>query len=90
MCALCEAFAVAQGCYIASRVMHHRLLDRILHAPMAFFDTTPLGELLTASKSILNGFFIQIESQVVDYHADEVIAKWKEFSFLNRFSQLLG
>ena len=42
--ALFEAFAVAQGCYIASRVMHNRLLDRILHAPMSFFDTTPLGE----------------------------------------------
>lgn len=31
----------------ASRRMHHRLLDTVVYAPMAFFDTTPLGRMLS-------------------------------------------
>ena len=30
----------------ASRVIHKKMLDRILHAPMAFFDTTPIGRIV--------------------------------------------
>merc|ERR1719445_1415614 len=28
------------------RGLHHRMLDRIMHSPMAFFDTTPQGRIL--------------------------------------------
>ena len=30
----------------AGRALHHRMLDRIMHCPMAFFDTTPQGRIL--------------------------------------------
>lgn len=33
--------------YIASAKMHGNSLNTILHAPMSFFDTTPLGRVLT-------------------------------------------
>jgi len=65
--ALCVAFSVAQGCYVASRVMHNRLLDSIMHAPMAFFDTTPLGR-------ILNRFSKDLD--VVDANMPIFIRQW--------------
>eukprot|EP00750_Incisomonas_marina_P031430 INCI8140.1.p1 GENE.INCI8140.1~~INCI8140.1.p1 ORF type:complete len:1674 (+),score=297.41 INCI8140.1:503-5524(+) len=34
------------GALRASRVMHHRMLWRLLRAPMAFFDATPIGRIL--------------------------------------------
>ena len=30
----------------AARLLHNEMLARVLHAPMAFFDTTPVGMLL--------------------------------------------
>jgi len=34
------------GSMLASRRLHHRLLDSIMHSPMCFFDTTPLGRIV--------------------------------------------
>ena len=41
-----EAFAVAFGCFRASKVLHERILRAVMRAPMSFFDTTPLGRIM--------------------------------------------
>lgn len=42
MCCLCWQCTVK-----AASVLHDKLFSRILHCPMHFFDTTPLGRILT-------------------------------------------
>ncbi|KAK2171195.1 hypothetical protein NP493_1094g03011 [Ridgeia piscesae] len=41
-----QMFAIAVGTVKASRVLHTRLLCRMLRAPMSFFDTTPVGRIV--------------------------------------------
>ena len=41
-----QAISLAIGCVGASRMLHHQLLNNILKAPMAFFDTTPMGRIV--------------------------------------------
>ncbi|XP_055346997.1 multidrug resistance-associated protein 1-like [Paramacrobiotus metropolitanus] len=41
-----SALVLAYGQIRASRNLHQNMLVRILHAPMAFFDTTPLGRIV--------------------------------------------
>ncbi|KFW76415.1 Canalicular multispecific organic anion transporter 1, partial [Manacus vitellinus] len=36
----------ARGATRASRVLHRQLLSNILHVPMSFFDTTPIGRIV--------------------------------------------
>ena len=38
--------SVAVGCVNASNILHKNLLKRVMQAPMAFFDTTPLGRIM--------------------------------------------
>ena len=45
--AICYAWvAIVSGTLLASRTLHGKLLVRIMHAPMHFFDTTPLGRII--------------------------------------------
>lgn len=39
-------FSIVRGTLLASRTLHERLLTKIMHAPMHFFDTTPLGRII--------------------------------------------
>ncbi|XP_067858105.1 canalicular multispecific organic anion transporter 1 [Heptranchias perlo] len=40
------AFLITGGAIAASRDLHSRLLHNILHVPMVFFDTTPMGRIV--------------------------------------------
>ncbi|XP_043568891.1 canalicular multispecific organic anion transporter 1 isoform X1 [Chiloscyllium plagiosum] len=43
---LLGVFLMAGGTIVASRDLHSRLLQNILHVPMLFFDTTPTGRII--------------------------------------------
>lgn len=43
---LLSAALYALFCVLASRHLHNRLVDRVLHAKTSFFDTNPLGRIL--------------------------------------------
>ena len=40
------SMAIFLGGVFASEILHHRLLNRIIRAPMLFFETTPLGRII--------------------------------------------
>ena len=40
------SICITLGSMVASRRLHHRLLVNIMHSPMSFFDTTPLGRIV--------------------------------------------
>lgn len=42
----CGWLSIVFGCLRASRTLHERLLNSIIHAPMYFFDCTPLGRIM--------------------------------------------
>ncbi|XP_078692715.1 multidrug resistance-associated protein 1-like isoform X6 [Branchiostoma floridae x Branchiostoma belcheri] len=44
--AMLSSFTLATGALYASTSLHAMLMNNILHLPMAFFDTTPLGRVL--------------------------------------------
>ena len=74
--ALLVAYTLAFGSIHASRNLHKQLLQTILHCPMSFFETTPMGR-------IVNRFTKDINS------LDEQIPKSIK-SFLSTFMTLLG
>jgi ABC-type multidrug transport system fused ATPase/permease subunit len=49
--ALVTYFAMVLGIVRAARRLHERLLDKVLHLPMSFFDTTPLGRIVNRFSS---------------------------------------
>ena len=38
--------SIVKGNWLASKTLHWRLISNIVHAPMNFFDTTPLGRIM--------------------------------------------
>lgn len=49
-----SSFAIAIASFFASRSLHSSMLNNILHSPMAFFDTTPLGRILNRFSKDVN------------------------------------
>ncbi|XP_075450089.1 multidrug resistance-associated protein 1-like isoform X3 [Ascaphus truei] len=40
------AYVITKGTICASRSLHNQMLDSILHLPLQFFETTPMGQVL--------------------------------------------
>ncbi|NXK09570.1 MRP1 protein, partial [Herpetotheres cachinnans] len=42
----CCAYVLTKGSLSASRVLHHQLLDNVLHLPLQRFETNPVGQII--------------------------------------------
>ncbi|NXY67006.1 MRP1 protein, partial [Glareola pratincola] len=42
----CGAYVLTKGSLSASRVLHHQLLDNVLHLPLQYFETNPVGQII--------------------------------------------
>ncbi|KAJ3114439.1 hypothetical protein HK100_001659 [Physocladia obscura] len=67
-------FAISRiGSYIASKKFHKGLIERILYAPMRFFDTTPIGRVLnraTKDISVIDGDIVRHLGDLVETSMD--------------------
>ncbi|NXC00727.1 MRP1 protein, partial [Orthonyx spaldingii] len=43
----CGAFVLTRGSLSASRALHHQLLDNVLHLPLQWFETSPVGQIIS-------------------------------------------
>ncbi len=59
--------ALYLGCARASRVLHHRLLHRVLRAPMSFFDTTPSGRVANRLSADLDSADEALPQEITDF-----------------------
>ncbi|CAI5772734.1 resistance-associated 1-like isoform X1 [Podarcis lilfordi] len=42
----CGAYVLTRGSLSASRSLHHQLLDSVLHLPLQYFETNPVGQII--------------------------------------------
>ncbi|NWH63151.1 MRP1 protein, partial [Geococcyx californianus] len=42
----CGAYVLTRGSLSASRVLHHQLLENVLHLPLQHFETNPVGQII--------------------------------------------
>ena len=56
------------ACAAASKTIHENLLDKVMHSPMSFFDTNPIGR-------ILNRFSSDIDTvdQTIPFQMDDLM-----------------
>ena len=76
ICVLISSLCLALGSKIASRYLHQSILVNVMHSPMSFFETTPLGR-------IVNRFSKDIST--IDDRVPMSLA-----SFLRTFCSVLG
>ncbi|NXB58887.1 MRP1 protein, partial [Struthidea cinerea] len=43
----CGAYVLTRGSLSASRALHHQLLDNVLHLPLQWFETNPVGHIIS-------------------------------------------
>jgi ABC-type multidrug transport system fused ATPase/permease subunit len=59
-----RAFFLAQFGMRASETLHRNLLDSILRAPQSFFDTTPLGRIISRFSKDLYSIDLELGDQL--------------------------
>ncbi|KAJ7320468.1 hypothetical protein JRQ81_019979 [Phrynocephalus forsythii] len=42
----CGAYVLTRGSLCASRVLHQQMLDNVLHLPLQYFETNPVGQII--------------------------------------------
>ncbi|XP_062982827.1 multidrug resistance-associated protein 1-like isoform X2 [Elgaria multicarinata webbii] len=42
----CGAYVLTRGSLCASRALHHQMLDSVLHLPLQYFETHPVGQII--------------------------------------------
>ncbi|KAF9082197.1 hypothetical protein BGX23_012715 [Mortierella sp. AD031] len=57
------------GSLQASRILHRKALDRILHSPIRFFDTTPLGRIINRFTRDMD----TVDQQVINASANVMV-----------------
>ncbi|KAF9095074.1 hypothetical protein BGX29_009200 [Mortierella sp. GBA35] len=57
------------GSLHASRILHRKALDRILHSPIRFFDTTPLGRIINRFTRDMD----TVDQQVINASANVMV-----------------
>ena len=88
-----EGMLSQMGCQFraaeASRKIHHSLLDKTMHAPMMFFETTPTGRVLNRFSSDLDLIDAKIPMQLKNFLScltmilgTFVVVTGKQFSYL--------
>ena len=75
---LCH-FLVKLAALKASNLLHHNLLNHIIHAPMSFFDTTPIGRILNRFTKDLDG----LDTYIVYYIKFTLFSSFKVLSHDN-------
>uniref|UniRef100_A0ABI0P209 ATP binding cassette subfamily C member 13 n=1 Tax=Bos taurus TaxID=9913 RepID=A0ABI0P209_BOVIN len=53
------AYVVTRGSLAASRVLHAQLLDNVLHLPLQFFETNPIGQVINRFTKVRKPYLIR-------------------------------
>ncbi len=63
----CRELWLFLGCARASKVLHERLLRRVFHSPMSFFDTNPIGRIINRFSGDIETVDQTIPSELSDF-----------------------
>jgi len=58
------AFGIAIASYRSSWRLHNQMLDTILHCPMSFFETTPMGRIINRFSKDINSLDYEIPNNL--------------------------
>ena len=76
LCVLISSICLALGSKIASRYLHQSILVNVMHSPMSFFETTPLGRIVNRFSKDISTIDDKVPMSLV--------------SFLRTFCSVLG
>uniref|UniRef100_A0A670HUK6 ATP binding cassette subfamily C member 6 n=1 Tax=Podarcis muralis TaxID=64176 RepID=A0A670HUK6_PODMU len=56
----CGAYVLTRGSLSASRSLHHQLLDSVLHLPLQYFETNPIGQIINRFTKVRNKYSLSV------------------------------